>query len=100
MIIGLNRKLIDNSDRFGGIFAVAGFAVGIIQPLGIFIIVERLGLPKENLQWLLATNGAAMLIGGGALLGLSKKTSPQKLLALGMLVNAISIIGIVIKKIN
>lgn len=78
----------------GGVFAIAGLAVGIIQPLGIFIIMERLGLPKENLQWLLAANGAAMLIGGGVLLGLSKKISPQKLLAIGMLANAISIVGI------
>ncbi len=78
----------------GGVFAIAGLAVGIIQPLGIFIVVEKLGLPKENLQWILATNGAAMLIGGGILISFSKKTSPQKLLALGMLVNAISIMGI------
>ncbi|WP_343069730.1 MFS transporter [Clostridium aciditolerans] len=78
----------------GGVFAIAGLAVGIIQPLGIFIIMERLGLPKENLQWLLAANGAAMLIGGGVLLGLSKKISPQKLLAIGMLANAISIVGV------
>lgn len=78
----------------GGIFAVAGFAVGIIQPLGIFIIVERLGLPKENLQWLLTTNGAAMLIGGGFIIGISKRVSPQKLLALGLLANGISTIGI------
>jgi len=78
----------------GGVFAVAGLAVGIIQPLMIFVVIERLGLPKESLQWLLATNGAAMLIGGGVLMGISKKISPQKLLALGMLVNGISIIGI------
>ncbi|WPC43938.1 MFS transporter [Clostridium sp. JS66] len=78
----------------GGVFAIAGLAVGIIQPLGIFIVVEKLGLPKENLQWILATNGAAMLIGGGILISFSKKTSPQKLLAIGMFANAISIIGI------
>lgn len=78
----------------GGVFAIAGFAVGIIQPLEIFVVIERLGLPKENLQWILATNGTAMLIGGGILLSFSKKTSPQKLLALGMFANAISIIGI------
>ncbi|MDW8800475.1 MFS transporter [Clostridium sp. A1-XYC3] len=82
----------------GGVFAAAGLAVGIIQPLGIFIIVERLGLPKENLQWLLATNGVAMLIGGGMLLSFSKKISPQKLLALGLLVNSISVIGIGISR--
>lgn len=78
----------------GGVFAIAGLAVGIIQPLGIFIVVERLGLPKESLQWLLATNGAAMLIGGGVLLSISKKISPEKLLALGLFVNAISVAGI------
>jgi MFS transporter, DHA3 family, macrolide efflux protein len=78
----------------GGVFAVAGLAVGIIQPLMIFVVIERLGLPKESLQWLLATNGAAMLIGGGVLMSLSKKISPQKLLALGMLVNGISVVGI------
>lgn len=82
----------------GGVFAAVGLAVGIIQPLGIFIIVERLGLPKENLQWLLATNGVAMLIGGGVLLSLSKKISPQKLLALGLLVNSISVVGIGISR--
>ncbi|WP_052712581.1 MFS transporter [Clostridium scatologenes] len=62
--------------------------------MAIFIVMERLGLPKENLQWILATNGAAMLIGGGILLSLSKKTSPQKLLAIGMFANTISVIGI------
>jgi predicted MFS family arabinose efflux permease len=78
----------------GGVFIVVGFAVGIIQPLGIFIVTERLGLPKENLQWLMVVFGAAMLIGGGFVLSLSKKVVPQRLLTLGLLVNAISLIGI------
>lgn len=78
----------------GGIFIVAGFAVGIIQPLMIFIIMERLGLPKENLQWLLATSGAAMLIGGGLVMGFAKKVAPQKLLAMGLFINAISVTAI------
>ncbi|MBC2581800.1 MFS transporter [Clostridium sp. DJ247] len=78
----------------GGVFGVCGLAVGIIQPLGIFIIVEKLGMPKENLQWLLAVNGAAMLIGGGLVLWISKKVTPQKLLALGLITNAIAVMGI------
>ncbi len=78
----------------GGVFAAAGMAVGILQPLGIFIIIERLGLPKEYLQWLMMVNGAAMLIGGGLVMTLSKKISPQKLLALGTLAMAVSIAGI------
>lgn len=77
----------------GSVFAVAGLAVGIVQPLGVFIIVEKLGLPKENLQLLLMVNGAAMFIGGGLIMTISKKISPQKLLALGMLTNAISMVG-------
>ena len=77
----------------GGIFALAGLAVGITQPLGIFIVIERLGLPKENLQWLLAVFGVSMLMGGGVIMSLSQKFSPQKLLAVGLLINAISVIG-------
>ncbi len=77
----------------GSVFAAAGLAVGIIQPLGIFIIVERLGLPKENLQLLFMVNGAAMFIGGGLIMTIAKKVMPQKLLAIGLLVNAISMVG-------
>lgn len=77
----------------GSVFATAGLAVGIIQPLGVFLIVERLGLPKENLQILLMVNGAAMFIGGGLIMTVSKKIIPQKLLAIGLLVNAISMVG-------
>ncbi|WP_027416294.1 MFS transporter [Aneurinibacillus terranovensis] len=78
----------------GGTFIAAGLAVGIIQPLGIFIVMERLGLPKENVQWLLTVNGAAMLVGGGLVLGVSKKIAPQKLVAIGMFVSAFSVVGV------
>lgn len=78
----------------GSVFAAAGLAVGIIQPLGIFIIVERLGLPKENLQILFMVNGAAMFIGGGLIMTIAKKVKPQKLLAIGLVVNAISMVGL------
>lgn len=78
----------------GLVFAIAGLAVGIVQPLGVFIIVERLNLPKENLQWLFTVNGTAMLIGGGLLISFSSKILPQKLLVLGLLANAIAMIGI------
>ena len=77
----------------GSVFATCGLAVGIIQPLGVFLIVERLGLPKENLQILLMVNGAAMFIGGGLIMTISKKIMPQKLLAIGLVVNFISMIG-------
>ncbi|MBL5815176.1 MFS transporter [Bacillus sporothermodurans] len=76
-------------------FMAAGLAIGLIQPLNIFLVTERLGLHKENLQWLLMVNGAGMIIGGAFSMVFSKSTPPQKLLVLGMLANAIgmSIIG-------
>lgn len=77
----------------GGGFLFAGLAVGLMQPLGVFLVTERLGLPKESLKWLMVVNGVAMMIGGGLVMGLSKKLSPQKLLALGMFAMAITVIG-------
>ncbi|AEG58722.1 MFS transporter [Desulforamulus ruminis] len=78
----------------GGTFVISGLAVGVIQPLSIFIVLERLGLPKENVQWLLMANGAAMLIGGGMVMKLAGKMSPQKLLAIGFFASALSVGGI------
>lgn len=76
-----------------GSFAIAGFSVGIIQTLGIFVVTERLGENKEFLQFLLMVNGAAMLVGGALVMTLAKKVSPQILLAFGMTVSALSIAG-------
>ncbi|ASS75363.1 MFS transporter [Tumebacillus algifaecis] len=74
----------------GGNFAAAGLALGIIQPLTIFLVTENLGLPKESVQWLMMTNGAAMLIGGGVVIGLTKKIPPHALLVIGMIAVTIS----------
>ncbi|MCM3569691.1 MFS transporter [Neobacillus mesonae] len=68
----------------GGSFAAAGLALGLIQPLAVFLVTEQLGLPKEQLQWLMAAFGIGMILGGGVTVGASKKLSPQILLALGM----------------
>ncbi len=78
----------------GGTFALAGTAVGIAQTLSLFIVIERLGQPKEFLQYILMVNGVAMLAGGGAVMALAKKVPPQKLLALGILLSSLTMIGI------
>jgi MFS transporter, DHA3 family, macrolide efflux protein len=78
----------------GGMFAVSGVAVGLIQPLGIFIAIENLGMTKEFLQWLLVANGVGMLVGGGVVMAFSKKITPQKLLAIGILASMIFTIGV------
>jgi Na+/melibiose symporter-like transporter len=78
----------------GVTFALAGIAVGIAQALGIFIVTERLGKPKEYLQFIMMVNGIAMLVGGGGIALIAKRISPQKLLALGLLVSAVCTIAI------
>ncbi|MCC3373888.1 MFS transporter [Cohnella sp. REN36] len=72
-------------------FAIVGLGVGLIQPLGAFLVTERLGLPLTALQWIAIPYGAGELIGGLLVLKLAGKLSPQRLLALGLLVNAAGI---------
>ncbi|COG20149.1 Uncharacterised protein [Streptococcus pneumoniae] len=63
----------------------AGLGIGLIQPLGIFIVTEQLGLSKESLQWLLTVNGAGMIVGGALAMVFAKNVAPQKMLIIGML---------------
>ncbi|PFM60421.1 MFS transporter [Bacillus cereus] len=72
-------------------FMAAGLGIGLIQPLGIFIVTEQLGLSKESLQWLLTVNGAGMIIGGALAMVFAKNVAPQKMLIVGMLGQAIGI---------
>ncbi|NOV04171.1 MFS transporter [Paenibacillus planticolens] len=81
-----NKMLV----TLGGCFAVAGLAIGLISPLGIFLVTENLGLPKDHLQWFMAANGIAMILGGGVTMGFSKKVSPQALLIVGMSVSVVA----------
>lgn len=78
----------------GGAFVLAGTAVGVAQTLGVFIVIERLGQEKEFLQFLLMVNGIAMLVGGGLVMALAKKLSAPKLLAIGMCISSLTMIGI------
>ncbi len=73
----------------GGSFAAAGLALGLTQPLAVFLVTEQLGLPKEQLQWLMAAFGVGMILGGGLTVGLTKKTPPQILIAIGLTVSAL-----------
>ncbi|MGB8954551.1 MAG: MFS transporter [Tumebacillaceae bacterium] len=67
------------------VYVFAGLGVGLVQPMGIFLIVDRLGLPKESLQWMMVTSGIAMTLGAGMAMGLSKKVLTTVLLLVGML---------------
>ncbi|PHB17639.1 MFS transporter [Bacillus toyonensis] len=72
-------------------FMAAGLGIGLIQPLGIFIVTEQLGLSKESLQWLLTVNGAGMIVGGALAMVFAKNVAPQKMLIVGMLGQSIGI---------
>ncbi|CAH1057776.1 MFS transporter [Paenibacillus pseudetheri] len=74
-------------------FSAVGLASGLTQPLQIFLVVENLGKDKQFLQWLVMASGAAMLVGGAAIIGIAKKVRPQLLLLIGLLVNAVCTVG-------
>ncbi len=45
-------------------FLISGLAMGLTQPLDVFVTMNRLGLPKESVQWFAAAEGVGMLTGG------------------------------------
>jgi MFS family permease len=83
--IGSNRAL----RTLCSTFAAAGLAAGLIQPLLIFIVIEKLGQDTPFLQWVAMVNGCAMLAGGAFIMGFAAKVKPHVLLAAGLLVTAI-----------
>ncbi|MGV3487300.1 MAG: MFS transporter [Tuberibacillus sp.] len=72
-------------------FLVAGMGMGLITPLGIFLVTENLGLSAQNLQWFTALNGVGMIVGGISAMALSKKLTPQMLLLIGLVSSAASV---------
>ncbi|QDS36562.1 MFS transporter [Brevibacillus brevis] len=75
----------------GFCFLAVGFSLGMIQPLGIFIVTEQLQLPKESLQWLITAQGVGMIAGGAMTMAAAKMIPPQKLLVMGLLGNAVAV---------
>lgn len=53
-----------NLRLIAGMFLLTGIAIGLTQPLDVFVTMERLGLPKEAVQWFAACEGVGMLVGG------------------------------------
>ncbi|MCP1308267.1 MFS transporter [Paenibacillus tyrfis] len=84
-----NRNLV----VIASIFTLIGLAVGIIQPLDVYILIERLGLHKENLQWFYAVSGIGMLLGGLLAAALSSRIQrfAKTVMFLGLLILAASI---------
>jgi len=76
-----------------GCFLSAGLALGLTQPLAVFLVTERLELEKEALQWLLTANGIGMILGSALAMAVSKALAPQRLLMLAMALIAVGIAG-------
>ncbi len=85
-----NRNLV----VIAAIFTLLGLAVGIIQPLDVYILIERLGLNKENLQWFYAVSGIGMLLGGLLAAALSSRIQrfAKTVMFLGLFILAVSIV--------
>jgi len=75
----------------GSFFFAAGMALGLINPLGIFLVTDNLGLKEEHLQWFTAVNGVGMMLGGMLVMGLSGRMRPQAMLLLGFVLNAAAV---------
>lgn len=75
----------------GSFFLAGGLGLGLISPLGIFLVTEHLGLREERLQWFTSLNGVGMILGGIVAMVLSKHVPPQRLLLIGFIVNAIAV---------
>lgn len=73
-------------------FLLVGLGIGLLSPLGIFIVTERLGLPANDLPWMTVPYGVGEIAGGIATFALSPKLAPQRLLAIGLLVNSAGIL--------
>lgn len=92
MMAGIRYVLAKKALTLLGLcFLAAGLGGGLTQPLSIFLITERLGLPKENLQWLLTLTGIGMFFGGVIVMTFAKAISPPRLLSFGMFISAIGI---------
>ncbi|MFC5773914.1 MFS transporter [Ectobacillus antri] len=70
-------------------FAFVGLGVGLIQPLEVFLVTERLQLNKEAVQYLSAAAGVGLLVGGGLLASI-QRTNQKTILLGGILFLAVA----------
>ncbi|WP_340013680.1 MFS transporter [Paenibacillus sp. FSL K6-1318] len=75
------------------VFICIGLSAGLISPLGIFLITERLGLEATSLQFLSGASGLGLLIGGGIAATVSGKLNQTLTLIVGVLCLAVATMG-------
>lgn len=72
-------------------FLAAGLALGLINPLGVYVVTEHLGLEAEQLQWFTAMNGAGIILGGMLVMALSRRMPPRAMLMIGFVCSSVAI---------
>jgi len=77
----------------GLVFGCVGLSAGLINPLAIFLVTERLGLEQTALQFLSGASGLGLLIGGGIAAAVSNKLNQTKTLMIGLLCLAVTMLG-------
>lgn len=71
------------------VLAVFGFAQGLIQPLTVFILTDRLGIDPENLQWFYSLSGVGLLVGAILSMTIVNKLKTRTILVGCMLAYAV-----------
>ncbi|KIL38989.1 MFS transporter [Gordoniibacillus kamchatkensis] len=90
--LGLTYVLANKLFLFmGGFSLAAGLALGLMNPMAIFLITEHLNMSAQSLQWFTAVNGAGMILGGMLVMGLSRKITPQTMLLVGFSANSLAV---------
>lgn len=73
-------------------FMVVGLGVGLISPLSVFLVTERLGLSAQDLQWITIPYGVGEILGGIVTFLLASRIAPERLLMMGLIVNSAGIL--------
>ncbi|WP_409342936.1 MFS transporter [Paenibacillus sp. MBLB4367] len=83
-----NRNLL----LIAGAFSLIGLGIGLIHPLDVYIVTERLQLDKESLQWFYALSGVGMLVGGLAAAAVAERLNTKLVLFAGIVFLSVSIV--------
>lgn len=83
-----NRNLL----LIAGAFSLIGLGSGLIHPLDVYIVTDRLQLDKEALQWFYALSGIGMLIGGLTAAAVADRLNTRLILFAGIVFLSISIV--------
>ncbi|HEX2946340.1 MAG TPA: MFS transporter [Clostridia bacterium] len=71
------------------LLAVLGLAEGLIQPLTVYLVTDRLGIEKESLQWLYSLSGIGLLAGAIVSASFVNRFKTRTILVTGMIIFAV-----------